>query len=99
MRSLLAQKNPAAAIAILKAVPRTPDSLALLAEAQLDMGHRGDAARTAEQAIALDARHEGARLLLSRVRISEGSFRRGVMAVVLPWTRPWPRRISRGRRV
>ena len=81
VRSLLAQKNPAAAIAILKAVPRTPDSLALLAEAQLDMGHRGDAARTAEQAIELESLHEGARLLLSRVRISEGSYDAALAAV------------------
>ncbi|MDQ2979701.1 MAG: tetratricopeptide repeat protein, partial [Acidobacteriota bacterium] len=81
VRSLLAQKNPAAAIAILKAVPKTADSLALLAEAQLDMGHRGDAARTAEQAIELESLHEGARLLLSRVRISEGSYDAALAAV------------------
>ncbi|HXM77616.1 MAG TPA: tetratricopeptide repeat protein, partial [Thermoanaerobaculia bacterium] len=81
VRSLLAQKNPAAAIAILKAVPKTADSLSLLAEAQLDMGHRGDAAKTAEQAIALESHHEGARLLLSRVRISEGSYDAALAAV------------------
>jgi pilus assembly protein FimV len=82
VRSLIAQKNPAAAVAILKAAPRTADSLSLLAEAQLEMGERGDAGRTAEQAIALDSRHEGARLLLSRLRISEGSFDAALAAVV-----------------
>ncbi len=82
VRSLLAQKNAAAAVAILKAAPRTADSLSLLAEAQLDLGQRADAARTAEQAIALDAKHEGARLLLSRVRISEGAFDAALTAVV-----------------
>ena len=81
VRSLIAQKNVAAAIAILKAAPRTADSLSLLAEAQLEMGDRGDAAKTAEQAIALDSRHEGARLLLSRVRIAEGSFEAALGAV------------------
>jgi tetratricopeptide (TPR) repeat protein len=65
----------------LKAVPKTADSLSLLAEAQLDMGHRGDAAKTAEQAIALESHHEGARLLLSRVRISEGSYDAALAAV------------------
>jgi tetratricopeptide (TPR) repeat protein len=82
VRSLIAQKNPTAAIAILKAAPRTADSLSLLAEAQLEMGERADAGRTAEQAIALDARHEGARLLLSRLRIAEGSFDAALAAVV-----------------
>lgn len=82
VRSLLAQKNPTAAIAILKAAPRTADSLALLAEAQLEMGQRPDAARTAEQAIALDSKHEPSRLLLSRVRIAEGSFEAALSSVV-----------------
>ena len=81
VRSLIAQRNPTAAIAILKAAPRTADSLSLLAEAQLEMGDRADAGRSAEQAIALDARHEGARLLLSRLRISEGSFDAALAAV------------------
>ncbi len=82
VRSLLAQKNPAAAIAILKAAPRTADSLSLLAEAQLEMGQRGDAAKTAEQAIALDAGHEPGRMLLSRVRIAESSYDAALAAVV-----------------
>ena len=81
VKSLIAQKNPTAAIAILKAAPRTADSLALLAEAQLEMGQRGDSARTAEQAIALDAKHEAARLLISRVRIEEGSFDAALAAI------------------
>ncbi|MEP6802581.1 MAG: tetratricopeptide repeat protein [Acidobacteriota bacterium] len=82
VRSLLAQKNPSAAIAILKAAPRTADSLSLLAEAQLELGQRGDAAKTAEQAIALDARHESGRMLLSRVRIAETSYDAALAAVV-----------------
>ena len=81
VRSLLAQKNAAAAIAILRAAPRTPDSLALLAEAQLDLGHKGDAIKTAEQAIALDAKHEGSRALISRIRILEGNFDQAHAAV------------------
>ena len=81
VRSLLAQKNPSAAIAILKAAPRTADSLSLLAEAQLELGQRGDAAKTAEQAIALDARHESGRMLLSRVRIAESSYDAAFAAV------------------
>ncbi len=83
VRSLLAQKNPSAAIAILKAAPRTADSLSLLAEAQLEMGQRAEAARTAEQAIALDSRHEAGRMLLSRVRIAESSYD-AALTVVLP---------------
>ncbi len=82
VRSLLAQKNPSAAIAILKAAPRTADSLSLLAEAQLELGQRGDAAKTAEQAIALDARHESGRMLLSRVRIAETSYDAALAAVI-----------------
>ena len=81
VRSLIAQKNPAAAIAILKAAPVTAYSLSLLAESQMETGDRADARRSAEQAIALDARHEGARLLLSRLRISEGSFDAALAAV------------------
>jgi len=82
VRSLIAQKNPAAAIALLRAAPRTADSLSLLAEAQLEMGQKTDAGRSVEQAIALDARHEGARVLLSRVRIAEGSFDAALAAVM-----------------
>jgi tetratricopeptide (TPR) repeat protein len=74
VKSLLAQKNAPAAIAILRAAPRTPDSLALLAEAQVELGHKSDAIKTAEQAIALDARHEPSRSLLSSIRLLEGNF-------------------------
>jgi len=74
VRSLLAQKNPAAAIAILKAAPRTADSLALMAEAQFELEQKVDAVRTAEQAIALDEGHVGARLALCRTHLSEGNF-------------------------
>ena len=82
VRSLLAQKNAAAAIAIIKAAPRTADSLSLLAEAQLDLGHRADASKTAEQAIALDARHEASRTLLCRIRVLEGTFDQAYAAIL-----------------
>lgn len=81
VRSLLAQKNPTAAIAILKAAPRTADTMALLAEAQLEMGQKGDAAHSVEQAMALDARHEGARVLLCQFRLAEESYDQALAAV------------------
>ncbi|HSS44649.1 MAG TPA: tetratricopeptide repeat protein, partial [Thermoanaerobaculia bacterium] len=81
VRSLLAQKNPTAAIAIVKAAPRTADTMALLAEAQLEMGQKGDAAHSVEQAIALDARHEGARVLLCQFRLAEESYDQALAAV------------------
>jgi pilus assembly protein FimV len=74
VRSLLAQKNPAAAQAILKAAPRTADSLALMAEAQFELGQKADAVRSAEQAIALDEAHQGARLALCRLHLAEADF-------------------------
>ena len=81
VRSLLAQKNAAAAMAVLKAAPRTGESLGLMAEAQLEMGDRAEAVRTAEQALALDADSETPRLFLSRLRIQEHSFDRALDAV------------------
>src|SRR5712692_210093 len=81
VRSLLAQKNPAAAIAIAKAAPRTADSLALIAEAQFELGQPVDAGRTAEQALALDGRHETARLLLCRVHLAEADFEKALADV------------------
>ncbi len=83
VRSLLAQKNTAAAMAVLKAAPRTAGSLALFAEAQLEMGQRAEAIRTAEQALALDADAEPARLFLCRVRVQEGALDKAA-AVVAP---------------
>jgi tetratricopeptide (TPR) repeat protein len=74
VRSLLSQKNPGAALAILKAAPRTADSLALMAEAQFEIGQKGEAVRTAEQAIALEAEHLGARLALCRSHLAEANF-------------------------
>jgi tetratricopeptide (TPR) repeat protein len=74
VRSLLSQKNPTAALAILKAAPRTADSLALMAEAQFEIGQKGDALRTAEQAIALEQEHLGARLALCRSHLAEANF-------------------------
>jgi len=81
VRSLLAQKNANAAMAVLKAAPRTAASLALFAEAQLEMGQRGDAVRTAEQAIQLDADAEAPRLFLSRLRVQEQAFDKAVAIV------------------
>lgn len=82
VRSLLAQKNPTAAIAILKAAPRTAESLTLLAEAQMEMGQRAEAARTVEQAIAVDSRFEPSRLMLSRLRMQEGQYGPALTAVL-----------------
>jgi pilus assembly protein FimV len=81
VRSLLAQKNGAAAMAVLKAAPRTGESLGLMAEAQLEMGERAEAVRTAEQALALDADAETPRLFLARLRIQEHSLDRAVDAL------------------
>jgi pilus assembly protein FimV len=81
VRSLLAQKNTDAAMAVLKAAPRTPESLALFAEAQLEMGQRAEAIRTAEQALALDADAEAPRLFLFRLRMQETSLDKAVAAV------------------
>ena len=83
VRSLLAQKNTAAAMAVLKAAPRTAGSLALFAEAQLEMGQRAEAIRTAEQALALDADAEPARVFLCRIRVQEGALDKAA-AVVAP---------------
>jgi tetratricopeptide (TPR) repeat protein len=73
-RSLLTQKNPAAALAILTAAPRTADSLVLMAGAQLELGQKAEAVRTAEQAIALDNAHTEARLTLCRAHLAEANF-------------------------
>jgi tetratricopeptide (TPR) repeat protein len=81
VRSLLAQKNGTAAMAVLRAAPRTGESLGLMAEAQLEMGERAEAVRTAEQALALDADAETPRLFLSRLRIQESSFDKALDAV------------------
>src|SRR5262249_40338649 len=78
---LLAQKNTDAAMAVLKAAPRTAESLALFAEAQMEMGQRGEAVRTAEQAIQLDADAEAPRLFLSRLRLQEQAFDKAVAIV------------------
>jgi len=83
VRSLVAQKNGEAAMAILKAAPRTGESLGLMAEAQLAMGQRAEAVRTAEQALALDADAETPRLLLCRLRLEEQQFEKA-SAMVAP---------------
>jgi tetratricopeptide (TPR) repeat protein len=74
VKSLLAQKNPAAAMAILKAAPRTAESLALMAEAQYELGQKVDGQRSAEQALALDEGHAGARMALCRAHLAEADF-------------------------
>ena len=81
VRSLLAQNNTEAAMAVLKAAPRTADSLALFAEAQLEMGQRAEAVRTAEQALQLDADAEAPRVFLRNLRIQEGAYDRAVAAI------------------
>ena len=73
VRSMLVQKNAAAAIAILKKAPPTPEGLALLAEAQFDTGDPAEAVRSAEQGLALDPANEACRVQLSRVRIAQGN--------------------------
>jgi tetratricopeptide (TPR) repeat protein len=83
VRSLLAQKNTNAAMAVLKAAPRTAESLALFAEAQMEMGQRAEAVRTAEQALALDADAEAPRIFLCRLRVQEQSWDKAV-AIVAP---------------
>ncbi len=81
VRSLLAQKNASAAMAVLKAAPRTGESLGLMAEAQLEMGDRAEAVRTAEQALALDADAETPRMFLCRLRVQEMALDKAVGAV------------------
>lgn len=81
VRSLLAQKNTAAAMAVLKAAPRTASSLALFAEAQLEMGQRAEAVRTAEQALALDADAEAPRVFLCRLRVQEQALDKAASVV------------------
>jgi tetratricopeptide (TPR) repeat protein len=83
VRSLLAQKNASAAMAVLKAAPRTGESLGLMAEVQLEMGERAEAVRTAEQALALDADAETPRMFLCRLRVQEQELDNAV-AVVAP---------------
>jgi len=74
VKSLLAQKNPAAAMAILKAAPRTADSLALMAEAQFELGQKVDAVRSAEQSLALEEGHVGARMAMCRAHLADADF-------------------------
>ena len=81
IRSLLAQKNGTAAMAVLRAAPRTGESLGLMAEAQLEMGERAEAVRTAEQALALDADAETPRLFLCRLGIQEHALDKALDAM------------------
>ena len=52
-----------------------------MAEAQLEMGERAEAVRTAEQALALDADAETPRLFLCRVRVQEMNLDKALAAV------------------
>ena len=81
VRSMLAQRNAAAAIAILKKAPATPEGLALLAEAQFDTGDPAEAVRSAEQGLALDPANEACRVQLSRVRIAQGNADASLAAI------------------
>jgi len=83
VRSLLAQKNGVAAMAVLKAAPRTADSLTLIAEAQLEMGQRAEAVHAAEQALALEADAEEPRVFLCRLRAAEQAVD-AALSVILP---------------
>ena len=75
-------------MAVLKAAPRTADSLALFAEAQLEMGQSAEAVRTAEQALALDADAEAPRLFLCRLRVQEQSFDKAARRSWRRWSMP-----------
>ncbi len=81
VRSLLAQNNTEAAMAVLKAAPRTAESLALFAEAQLEMGQRAEAVRTAEQALQLDVDAEAPRVFLCKLRVQEQAFDRAASVI------------------
>ncbi|HEY7113347.1 MAG TPA: tetratricopeptide repeat protein [Thermoanaerobaculia bacterium] len=81
VRSMLAQRNAAAAITILKKAPPTPEGLALLAEAQFDTGDPSEAVRSAEQGLALDPGNEACRVQLSRVRIAQGNADASLAAI------------------
>ncbi len=81
VRSLLAQNNTDAAMAVLKAAPRTAESLALFAEAQLEMGQRAEAIRTAEQALQLDADAAAPRVFLCKLRLQEQAPDRAVAVI------------------
>jgi pilus assembly protein FimV len=78
VRSLLAQKNTAAALAVLKAAPRTAESLTLFAEVQMESGQRAEAVRTLEQALALDASAEPPRAFLGRLRVQEHALDKAI---------------------
>jgi tetratricopeptide (TPR) repeat protein len=83
VRALMGQKNPAAAIAILKKSPESAAGLALLAEAQFETGDPVEAVRTAERGLSLDPGNEACRIQLSRVRLAQGNLDPS-FAVILP---------------
>jgi tetratricopeptide (TPR) repeat protein len=73
VRAMLAQKNSAGAIAILKKAPPWADGLALLAEARFETGEPAEAIQAAEQGLALDPANEACRIQLSRIRLAQGN--------------------------
>jgi pilus assembly protein FimV len=81
VRTLLAQKNPAGAIAILKKAPPSAEGLALLAEAQFETGEPAEAVATAERGLSLDPDNEACRVQLSRVRLAQGNVEASLSAI------------------
>jgi tetratricopeptide (TPR) repeat protein len=74
VRALLAQRNTAAAISILKKVPPSAEGLAMLAEAQFESGDPQQAVQSSEQGLQLDPSSEACRVQLSRVRLAQGNL-------------------------
>lgn len=71
--SLLASNEIAAAVVELQLAPRSAEARVLLAEAELARGDRAAAMAAAEEAVVLEADHDAARTLLSRLRLEAGS--------------------------
>jgi len=82
VRSLLAQRNAAAAIAVLKKAAPSAEGLALLAEAQFETGEPAEAVRSAEQGLALDPGSEACRVQLARVRLAQGNVEESMSAIL-----------------
>ncbi len=82
VRSYLAQRNAAAAIAVLKKVPPSAEGLALLAEAQFETGEPAEAVRSAEQGLGIDPGNEACRVQLSRIRLAQGNVEESISAIL-----------------
>ncbi len=81
VRALLAQKNIAAAISILKKAPPSAEGLAMLAEAQFESGEPAEAVATAQQGLSLDSTNEACRVQLARVRLAQGNLESSFEAI------------------